>query len=140
MYSQQQGQQQQHAGGVMQDKDMLFTILTDLKRTVGEYTTATTEASCPMVRQMFMELQNHSLRMQGDLYNFMQQNNMYTKPQPALKQAIDKQIQQVQQNHQQMDQFVQQQLNGGGQSLSFLAHTQAQATQHTNSGKNPYYM
>jgi len=137
VYSQQQGQQQ--SGGVMQDKDMLFTILADLKRTVGEYTTATTEASCPVVRQMFMDLQNHSLRMQGDLYKFMEQNNMYTKPQPALKQLIDKQIQQVQQKHQQTDQFVQQQLHGLGQSMPYQAQMNT-TQQHSNSGKNPYYM
>ena len=137
MYTQYQGQGQHH-GGVMQDKDMLLTVLTDLKRTVSEYTTATTEASCPVVRQMFMELQNHSLRMQGELYNFMQQNQMYSKPAPALKQSIDKQILQAQQKHQQTDQFVQQQMNGMGQPMHYQSHMHG--AQPPSSGKNPYYM
>ncbi|WP_233147064.1 spore coat protein [Paenibacillus selenitireducens] len=128
MNSQQQNNQQ---GTFMPDGDMMYTILADLKRTVGEYTTATTEAACPAVRSMFTNLLNHSLQIQGDLYNYMQQNNMYDKPSPALKQAIDKEMQLMQQTQQQTQQFVSQK-----QAQNFQPQANAQAAQTSN---NPYY-
>ncbi|KAF9128091.1 hypothetical protein BGX30_014478 [Mortierella sp. GBA39] len=77
----------------MQDEDLLYTILADLKRTVREYTTATTESSCPTVRQLFTQLTNDTLRMQGELYNLMKQLNMYSTSSKALRQDVDKSIQ-----------------------------------------------
>lgn len=98
-------QQPNQQNNFMPDKDMMFTILTDLKRTVGEYTTATTEAACPAVRSMFTNLLNHSLQLQGDLYNYMQQNNMYDQPTAALQQDINKELQITQQMQQEAQQF-----------------------------------
>ena len=48
------------------EEDMLSPILGELKRAVREYTTATTEASCPEVRQMFTDLTADTLRLQGE--------------------------------------------------------------------------
>ncbi|MCD9024215.1 spore coat protein [Cohnella silvisoli] len=88
--------------------DMAYTILSDLKRVTREYTTAATESVCPEIRQMFTELLNNTLTMQGELYDAMQQNNMYNASSPALKQELDKQLKQYQQTQQKTNQFVQQ--------------------------------
>ena len=79
----------------MPEEDLLYTILADMKRTVREYTTATTESNCPSVRQMFTDLTNDTLRLQGDLYRLMSQNNMYSTPSKALRIDLDKQIQEA---------------------------------------------
>ncbi|MBB3129328.1 spore coat protein CotF [Paenibacillus rhizosphaerae] len=119
----------------MQDEDLLYTILADLKRTVREYTTATTESSCPTVRQMFTQLTNDTLRMQGDLYNLMKQLNMYSTSSKALRQDVDKSIQDARNLQQKNRQFVQQKTSAMGQY--------AQASnpyQQQQSSQNPYYM
>lgn len=96
------------SGSFMPEADLAYTILADLKRTVREYSTATTESNCPTVRQMFTDLTNNTLKLQGELYNVMQQNNMYPAPGKALKTDIDKQIQTANQTKQECEQFVQQ--------------------------------
>lgn len=96
------------SGSFMPEADLAYTILADLKRTVREYTTATTESNCPTVRQMFTDLTNSTLKLQGELYTVMQQNNMYPAPGKALQTDIDKQIQMANQTKQECEQFVQQ--------------------------------
>ncbi|WP_195572005.1 spore coat protein [Paenibacillus sp. 1001270B_150601_E10] len=110
-----------HQSSFMQEEDLLYTILADLKRTSREYTTAVTEASCPVVRQMFMNLTNDTLKLQSDLYYLMDQLNMYSASTPVLKQEIDKQLQQNQQTMQKTQQFVQQKL-GSHQMQHGTAH------------------
>jgi len=95
----------------MPEKDMLYTILADLKRTCQEYTTATLESNCPNVRQMFTDLLTNSLQLQNQLYTFMKQQNMYNTSSKALQQEINKQIQSYQQCSQQSQQFIQQKMN-----------------------------
>lgn len=90
------------------DEDMAYTILADLKRVTREYATAATESACPVVRQMFTQLLDDTLKVQGELFNAMQQNNMYSLPSQALKPEIDKQLKQGQQTQQKTAQFVQQ--------------------------------
>lgn len=90
------------------DQDMAYTILSDLKRVTREYATAATESVCPEIRQMFTEMLNNTLKMQGELYNIMQSNNMYNASSPALKPEIDKQFMQYQQTQQKTNNFVQQ--------------------------------
>ncbi|WP_311082189.1 spore coat protein [Paenibacillus polymyxa] len=119
----------------MPEEDLLYTILADMKRTVREYTTATTESNCPSVRQMFTDLTNDTLRLQGDLYHLMSQNNMYATPTKALRIDLDKQIQEARKTQQECQQFIQQKSAFAGvygQSM----HQQGQST-HQN---NPYYM
>jgi spore coat protein CotF len=98
------------------DQDMAYTILADLKRVTREYATAATESVCTEIRQMFTQLMNSTLQLQGELYYAMQQNNMYNASSPVLRQEIDKQLQQYQQSQQQTNQFVQQQQQLQGQS------------------------
>ncbi|WP_445322331.1 spore coat protein [Paenibacillus sp. IHBB 10380] len=113
------------------EQDLLNTILCDLKRTVGEYTTATTESACPTVRQMFTHLTNDTLRLQGEVFQLMQQQNQYVVPSKALREELDKQIQQSQKTQQQSRQFVQQTLDGVGQF-------QPMAQQQPNSQNSNY--
>lgn len=89
-------------------EDLLNTILCDLKRSVREYTTATTESNCPSIRQLFTELTDATLKLQGSLYQIMSQNNMYTAPTPAPRTEVSKQLQSAQQTVQKAQQFVQQ--------------------------------
>lgn len=88
------------------------TVLCDLKRVVREYATAATESSCPEVRKMFTSLTNSTLQMQGELFNAMQQANMYAEPSPALRQDIQKNIASFQQKQQQTQQFLHQRMSG----------------------------
>ncbi|MDF2653066.1 MAG: Coat domain protein [Paenibacillus sp.] len=103
---------QQHQA-IMQDQDLLYTVLCDLKRTAREYTTAATESNCATVRTTFKNLLNQTLQQQEQLYEFMKQQNMYNTSSPALKQEIDKQIKQYQQDLNQTNQFVQQYVGNG---------------------------
>ncbi|WP_068503752.1 spore coat protein [Paenibacillus kribbensis] len=116
-------------------EDLLYTILADLKRTVGEYTTATTESNCSSVRQMFTDLTNDTLRAQGDLYRLMSQNNMYSITCKALRADVDKQIQEARKTQQECQQFIQQKSSSAG-GYGQPMHQQGQPShQH-----NPYYM
>lgn len=90
------------------DEDIASTILSDLKRVTREYATAATESVCPEIRQMFTQMLNSTLTMQGELFTVMQQNNMYNASSPALKQEVGKQLKQYQQTQQKANQFVQQ--------------------------------
>jgi spore coat protein CotF len=99
---------QPSAQPTLSEEDKASAILSDLKRVTREYATAATESVCPEIRQMFTELTNNTLTMQGELYNAMQQNNMYNASSPALKQELDKQFMQYQQTQQKTTQFVQQ--------------------------------
>ncbi|MBR2569512.1 MAG: spore coat protein [Paenibacillus sp.] len=126
-----------HQSSFMPEEDMLYTILADLKRTSREYTTAVTEASCPVVRQMFTDLTNSTLKLQGDLYYLMDQLNMYSASSPVLKQEINKQLQQNQQNMQKTQQFLQQkqgQQHGMDNHNNTYASFQAQHNQQDHHG------
>ncbi|MCG7409856.1 spore coat protein [Paenibacillus sp. ACRRX] len=114
----------------MAEEDLLYTILADLKRTVGEYTTATTESNCPAVRQMFTDLTNSTLKLQGELYNLMSQLNMYSTSSPALRQEVQKQLQQSQQSQQKLQQFIQQKLGQSAHHTVPQHLVQGQAGQH----------
>ena len=91
----------------MPEKDLLYTILANLKRTCREYTTATTESACPVLRKMFMQLTQDSLRIQGELFYLMQQHNMYETPSKAPHQQLDKELQSVLTTRQTCQQFLQ---------------------------------
>lgn len=119
----------------MPEEDLLYTILADTKRTVREYTTATTESNCPSVRQLFTNLTNETLRVQGELYTLMSQNNMYNTSSKALRVDLDKQVQEAQKTQQKCQQFIQQKNASGG----VYGQPMNQQGQHMNQG-SPYYM
>ncbi|UPK45676.1 MULTISPECIES: spore coat protein [Paenibacillus] len=122
-------------GSFMQEQDLLKSILADLRRTAREYTTATTEASCPITRRMFTDLTNDTLRLQGELFNVLQQSNMYSVGSKALRQDVDKQIQSAHQTQQKCQQFVQE------KNTQSSPYSQApNVPQHQANYGNPYYM
>lgn len=98
--------QQQSQSSFMPDEDLAYTILSDLKRVTREYSTAATESVCTQTRQMFTNLLTNTLQMQGELFNTMNQQQMYNTASPVLRQEIDKQFKQYQQTQQQTQQFV----------------------------------
>jgi len=77
---------------VLQDEDLLYIILADLKRTVREYTTATTESNCETVRSTFQDLTLDTLKLQGELYQFMAQYGMYDTSSPTVHPEIQSQL------------------------------------------------
>lgn len=107
---QQQQQQQQAVQNLLPEKDWLYTVLCDLKRTAREYATAVTEASDDSLRKLFTDLLNSTLTMQGQVYTLMKQNNMYNASSPAQGQEIQKQIQTYQKSGQEAFQFAKQKL------------------------------
>jgi spore coat protein F len=119
MSQQQQQQQQQQAA--LPEKDMLYTILCELKRTSREYTTAATESNCSIIRQVFTSLLHSTLQTQEKVYQCMKQQNIYKASSPALRQEADKQFRQHQQSQQELNQFVQSKLQGQGQQSSGAA-------------------
>ena len=101
------------SGSFLPEEDLLNTILNELKRTVREYTTATTEAACPSVRSMFSNLTAETLKMQGDMYQLIEQQKQYAAPVPhAMKHDVDKQLQEMQKTSQQTRQFISQKTSG----------------------------
>lgn len=113
----------------MQEEDLLYTILADLKRTSREYTTGVTEAACPVVRQMFTDLTHSTLTMQGQLFTLMEKNNMYSVASPALRQELDKQVKDSQQLQMKSNQFVQQKLGQAGYG-QYQQHAHQQQEYH----------
>lgn len=116
----------QNSSAFMPDEDCLNTVLCDLKRTVREYATAATESSCPSVRRTFNDLTMETLRLQGDLYMKMQQMNMYEAPGKALRQDVDKQIQNAHQTQQKSQQFVSQKTGQGYGASHQASRSQAE--------------
>ncbi|WP_460319727.1 spore coat protein [Paenibacillus sp. YSY-4.3] len=118
---------------LLPEDDLLNVILADLKRTVREYTTATTESACPSVRQMFTQLTDSTLQLQGQMYQLLSSQNMYTAPSHAVRMEVDKKLQEGQQTQQQLQQFIQQrtaQMSGGNQA--------SQPNMQQNAGKHTY--
>lgn len=107
---QQQQQQQQAVQNLLPEKDWLYTVLCDLKRTAREYATAVTESSDDSLRKIFTDLLNSTLTMQWQVYTLMKQNNMYNASSPAQGQEIQKQIQTYQKSGQEAFQFAKQKL------------------------------
>lgn len=118
---------------LLPEEDLLNFILADLKRTVREYTTATTESACPSVRQMFTQLTDSTLQLQGQLFQLLSSQNMYTAPSKAIRTEVDKKLQEAQQTQQQLQQFTQQRTAQMSSSQAPQANMQQNAGNHTYS-------
>ncbi|WP_138752558.1 spore coat protein [Paenibacillus sinopodophylli] len=129
--------QQQQKQFVLTEEDLAGGILSDLKRIVREYATAATESTCPDIRQLFTKLTDSTLALQGQMFQAMQQANMYNTSSPVLRQELDKQAKQYQQMKQKTNQFLQQTL-GGQQNQTFYTPQMQQSNQQQ--GNQPYYM
>lgn len=122
---------------ILTEEDLASTVLADLKRVVREYATAATESTCPDIRQLFTKLLDNTLKAQGQLFQVMQQNQMYNTASPALRQEMDKQAQQYKQTAQKTKQLLQQKLGGMGQGSMYTPMQQQQSHQQSH---QPYYM
>lgn len=123
--------------------DLLKIILADLRRTVREYTTATTESSCPMIRNTFADLTDSTLRLQGDLYKLLEQHQVYTAPAKATRQEVDKKLQEAEKAHQKIHQFVQQRTGQSGayqHPANVAPHPSNVGNYPSNASNNPYYI
>lgn len=116
----------------MPDKDLLYTIVADLKRTSREYLTAATESNCSSVRQMFTNLTNDTLRLQGEVFTLMQQQTQYDVPSKAPQSEIDKQVQASQKAQQESRQFVSQKTGNNIQN-GYIPNAQQQPSHTENS-------
>lgn len=121
--------QYQQASSIMNEEDLAFTVLADLKRVVREYATAATESTCPDIRQLFTQLLHNTLDAQGRLFQAMQQNNMYNTASPALRQELDKQAHQYKKTAQTTRQTLQQALDGIPQGAAYQQGVQQQLNQ-----------
>ncbi|CAM4176791.1 spore coat protein CotF [Paenibacillus endophyticus] len=130
-------QQQQQKQSVLTEEDLAGGILSDLKRIVREYATAATESTCPDIRQLFTKLTDNTLALQGQMFQAMQQANMYNTASPALRQELDKQAKQYQQTKQKTNQFLQQTL-GGQQSQTLYTPQMQQSSQQQQNGQTHY--
>jgi hypothetical protein len=73
--------------------------------------------------------------LQGELFNLMQQNNMYSASSKASRSELDKSIQSAQQTQQKCHQFVQEK-----NTLSSPYSQAPNVPQHQPNYGNPYYM
>lgn len=124
---------------LLSEEDLASTVLCDLKRVVREYATATTESTCPEIRQMFTKLMNSTLNMQGQMFEAMKQANMYNTSSPALRQELDKQLKQYQQTQQGTGHWISQKLGQQHNNAMYASANQQQHSQHQQ-GHQPYYM
>lgn len=120
--------------------DLLKTILADLRRTVREYTTATTESSCPTVRRMFTDLTNSTLQLQGDLYALLSRQNIYSAPAQATRQQVDRSLQEAQTTQQRAHQFIQQRLQQSIPSNQYVHPQNVSEHQANSHGQGTHYI
>lgn len=130
--------QQQNNQQALPDEDLANTVLCDLKRVVREYATAATESTCPEIRQMFTQLTDSTLKMQGSMFQAMQSQNMYSTASPALRQEIDKQTKEYQQTQQKTSQFLQQRMGGSQSGFSQYGQYQQQQQNHYQPNQHHY--
>ncbi|GIO38572.1 hypothetical protein J41TS12_34330 [Paenibacillus antibioticophila] len=105
--------------------DLLKIVLADLRRTSREYTTATTEASCPAIRSLFSELTDSTLKLQGELYKLMEEQQIYTKPAGASRKEVDKNLQEAEQACMKAKQFAAQHQSQMGTVAAHMSNVSA---------------
>ncbi|MEI7026562.1 spore coat protein [Paenibacillus sp. y28] len=138
MSMQQNSMPMQQPSAQLEEQDILYTVLCDLKRTAREYTTAATESNCSVVRQVFHQLLNSTLNMQEHVYQLMKQHQMYNTSSPALRQELDKQLQHYRQTEQQTMQLLQNKLQLGGSGARGFQGTGMGMQQQPSPGQSIY--
>ncbi|WP_426450573.1 spore coat protein [Paenibacillus sp. S-38] len=90
----QQGQQaseQRHLH--LDEQDVAKLVLSELKRTAREYTTAALEATHPAIRQTFISLTQKTLQDQAELFTVLSQINGYGNIRLASQQEVQQELQ-----------------------------------------------
>lgn len=125
-YQPSQGGQQQV---YLQEQDLANFVLSELKRTAREYTTATLEAANPQIRQAFQTLLQKTLQDQVAVFQEIQKLGGYDT-QPADQQQLQQEMQKQSQTAAKLQTFVGQNLSrAGGASASASASGYQQANQ-----------
>jgi len=103
-------QQLQYQDTQLKEQDWGNLVLSELKRTAREYTTAALEASHPAIRQSFQSLAQHTMQDQAELFDVLSQLNGYGSIKAADQQDIQQELQQHFQKAEQLQAFVQKSL------------------------------
>ncbi|MFH5187497.1 spore coat protein [Paenibacillus sp. TAB 01] len=106
----QQGTQQ---SGSIQEQDWGNLVLSELKRTAREYTTAALEATHPAIRQAFQALAQHTMQDQAELFDVLSQLNGYGSVKMANMQEVQQELQQQVHKAEQLQNLVQQAIQSG---------------------------
>lgn len=113
MYQQNPYQQQQQSHQLqaqLKDEDFANFVLSELKRSAREYTTAALEAANPQIRQTFQSLLQKTLQDQAAVFQEIQKLGQY-EIQAAPQQQIGQELQKQSQIAAQLQSFVQQNLS-----------------------------
>lgn len=114
----------------LNEQDVANLVLSELKRTAREYTTAALEATHPAVRQTFVSLTQKTLQDQAELYNVLSQSGGYGSISMASQQEVQQELQQQLRKTEQLHAVVQQAVQAayaGGNLYAQSAHHQTQA-------------
>ncbi|MBA2942349.1 spore coat protein [Paenibacillus sp. CGMCC 1.16610] len=118
MYQQNPYQQQQQHQVLLQEQDLANLVLSELKRSAGEYTTAVTEAVNPQIKQTFQTLLTKTLQCHATLFQEIQKLGYY-EVQPAEQQQIQQELQKQSQTAAQLQSFVHQNLSQASTTMSY---------------------
>ncbi|MCR8632460.1 spore coat protein [Paenibacillus radicis (ex Xue et al. 2023)] len=141
-YNQQSNQTQNTQ---LKEQDWGNLVLSELKRTAREYTTAALESSHPAIRQTFQTIAQHTMQDQAELFTVLSQLSGYGPIKAADQQEIQQELQQQIQKAEQLQSFVQQSLQshfagaGGFQQQQYV-NTAFQSSQpYQQSTQAPSY-
>ncbi|NEW08796.1 spore coat protein [Paenibacillus sp. SYP-B3998] len=136
-YGNQQHQQSQQQQVYLEEQDLANFVLSELKRTAREYTTAILEAANPQVRQTFQTLLQKTLQDQSAVFQEIQSLGGY-EIQPAAQQQLQQELQKQSQSSVKLQSFVQQNLSrvNKGHSQQQVNQTQAQHQQTQSPSQN----
>jgi spore coat protein CotF len=141
---QQNAQQQQQQQVDLEDLDFANFVLSELKRSAREYTTAALEAANPSIRQTFETLLQKTLDDQALVFQEIQNLGGY-QIQPAEQQMIGQELQKQSQTAIQVQSIVQQHVSRSAsasytqQDRSSVQSTQSQQELQTQSQQHQPY-
>ncbi|GAA4874632.1 hypothetical protein GCM10023310_62870 [Paenibacillus vulneris] len=125
MYQQQNYMNQPtHQHTPLQEQDWGNLVLSELKRTAREYTTAALEATHPAIRQTFQSLSQRTMQEQAELYQVLSQLNGYGSVQLANQQEIHQEIQQQVQKVEQLQSIVQRSIQSANMNAGIMYQQQ----------------
>lgn len=101
------GSGQGQAGTLLRERDLFVELLTLLKHASRMYTTAVTEAGCPVFLQTMQRLLHETLAEQGDCFQVMNRRGWYPAGPSPTRQDIQKAIQNAHQTIQDMRTLLQ---------------------------------
>lgn len=147
MYQQTYNQTSAQNNIQLQEQDWGNLVLSELKRTAREYTTAALEASHPAIRQTFQSLAQRTMQDQAELYTVLSQLSGYGTVKAADQKEIQQELQKQYQKAEQLQAFVSHSSQsaysgaGGLQPSMGTAYPSSQHYQQSSqtSAYQPYY-